>query len=487
MFYDDFPNNLFIQDYATIIKRAFDYAIDSSADIILCAWDLKDNGTNTNSTVIESAIIDALENGRSGKGSIVVFASGKQFDFINTDVVYPANFDDRIIVVGASTESRTRYSNSRYGNKLDVVAPGYFIMTTAISPNIPNFITNIAGGASIAAAHVAGVAALMLENNPDLTRDQVEWILKRTATKFPSYTFSSNSSHPASTWNTELGYGEIHALRAIQSVDSLATHEKLCIKDFSSDNGTIPSNTTLSVTASPSIKVYDASNTQTTMLYSGNTYSVKVTVHNFTSSSISVNPSNVHVYCLPSAPNMTWNGSFSGNNVLHSTLVPGKSVTISSGSSHTFTLSLAIPSNYMQNTSLPKDLTILAYVGPSANIHDFGNSNAPLEGFVRWNSRVAMNCSCILDENILPPVNAFGITSISPNPTSGDVVVGYTIADNDSDVQLLLTNTYGTPLLRTAATGGSCRLATASLPAGQYLVQLIVDNTVKDTKPLIVQ
>ena len=339
----------------------------------------------------------------------------------------------------------------------------------------------------MAAAHVAGVAALMLQKNSNLTNDQVEWILKRTATKFPYYTFSSTTAHPVSTWNNELGYGEIHALRAIQSIDTFNTFDKLCIKDFAYDNSTVPSNLSLSVNASPSIKVYNTNGSiSLTSLVPGNTYDVKVTIHNFSSTSQYIYTSHVHVCCVPSAANMTWNSSFTGSSVLHNNIFLGQLKSIPAGGSITVTVPLTIPSNFLSGTALPCNLTFLAYLGPTSNIRDYGNSNAPLEGFVRWNSRVAINNGFTLNY-YLPPIGPLSITSVNPNPTSGTFVVEYTPVDNRGNVQLLLNDLHGTTMLRAAATGTSCRLDASNLPSGQYSLLLVVDGVVNDTKTVIVR
>jgi subtilisin family serine protease len=161
------------------------WAADNGADVLSNSW-----GGGPDSDTIHNAIINAKNNGRNGKGCVIVFASGNYSE----PVFYPAKYPE-VIAVGATDEYDTIWYYSNFGSELDVVAPSGLaglqgnIWTTDITgnagynnrnPNILNY-TDKMGGTSAAAPQVAGLAALILSLNPDFTSDEVQSIIESTA------------------------------------------------------------------------------------------------------------------------------------------------------------------------------------------------------------------------------------------------------------------------------------------------------------------
>lgn len=203
------------------LAYAIRYAADHGADIISNSW-----GGQAEMPAVDSAIKYALQNGRSGKGCVVVFSSG------NSDasqVNYPKAADPDIIVVGAMSPSAERKSptssdgeywwGSNYGTALDVVAPGVLIYTTDLlgvdgyeddSDYTPDF-----NGTSSACPHVAGIAGLILSMNPNLTQKQVAHAIETTARKVGNYNYTLTAERENGTWNNEMGYGLVDAYAAI--------------------------------------------------------------------------------------------------------------------------------------------------------------------------------------------------------------------------------------------------------------------------------
>ena len=220
------------------IARGFGWARENNIDIISNSW----GGFDT-SYIIESAINQALNEGRNGNGCIVVFASGNEND---TNIRYPGCAIPDILVVGAVSPCGERKNpnscdeenwGSCYGRTLDVVAPGVLISTTdgqnnnGYNPNIPihtleggNIISSDYpnkdytiwfDGTSSACPHVAGVAALVLSANPNLTGQQVCDIIESTAQKVGAYSYQPVVNRPNGIWNNEMGYGLVDAYAAV--------------------------------------------------------------------------------------------------------------------------------------------------------------------------------------------------------------------------------------------------------------------------------
>lgn len=208
------------------------WAYTVGADVISCSW-----GNVSQNSFLEDAIHNAFTLGRNGKGCVVVFATGK---YGNNYISYPANCNDTILAVGAIDTTGTRPSYSDYGDGLDLVAPGATIMSTT-----PDNRTDTLSGTSMACPHVAGVAALILQRNPELTVTQVNSIICRNAKKLSGVSF--NETKPDGTWNNEYGYGLVDAYNSL-----LDTPEIVYIQnDTITGTQTIPASSSI-----PAEKIY---------------------------------------------------------------------------------------------------------------------------------------------------------------------------------------------------------------------------------------
>ena len=140
---------------------------------------------------------------------------------------FPARYPE-VIAVGATDQSDSRCSWSNYGPDLDIVAPGDNIYST-----LPNNSYGNLSGTSMACPHVAGVAALMLSTNPDLTIEEIRCILQTTAEDLGT-----------AGWDDEYGHGLVNAYDAV-----LASNFRYSIEVTpSSDVITVPGSVAFAVT-----------------------------------------------------------------------------------------------------------------------------------------------------------------------------------------------------------------------------------------------
>jgi len=208
------------------LKRAdgIIWAYQHGIDIISNSW-----RSSTYHSAIDEAIQEALQYGRQGKGCIIVFAAGNGY---SGTLNYPANSNDTILAVGAIDNTGVKADYSNYGAGLDVVAPGSNILST-----LPNDSVGYKSGTSMACPHVAGVAALILERNSELTVTQVNTIINSNAKKLSGVNF--NISNPDGSWNNQYGYGLVDAYNSVLNTPNVIYIQNDTItgnRIFSADN-----------------------------------------------------------------------------------------------------------------------------------------------------------------------------------------------------------------------------------------------------------
>ncbi|MCG3139062.1 MAG: hypothetical protein HJJLKODD_02940 [Phycisphaerae bacterium] len=139
----------------------------------------------------ESAIERAAIQDLVAAGVIVVAASGNEGSSLPAP---PASYPE-VISVGAVDADLSLAIYSNYGSTLDVVAPGGRVSLDENHDGLSDGVYSTVGddssgsiepdyaffeGTSMACPHVAGVVALILSVNPDLTPDEVRTVLEST-------------------------------------------------------------------------------------------------------------------------------------------------------------------------------------------------------------------------------------------------------------------------------------------------------------------
>jgi subtilisin family serine protease/transcriptional regulator with XRE-family HTH domain len=206
-----------------IIARAIAYAANPSteidgmespagADVISCSLGPQ-RKRFTMQSVLEDAIKDAATKGRGGKGTSIFWAVNN-FNVDFSDTSNPSNklvcidevcCDPNVMAVGRSNSSD--FADAAYGSKLDFIAPGVDVYST-----LPNNQYGVDSGTSYATPCVAGIAALLLSIEPNLTKTDIRTILRETCDQVGGVKYDENGHNPY------YGFGRINATRAINQI-----------------------------------------------------------------------------------------------------------------------------------------------------------------------------------------------------------------------------------------------------------------------------
>jgi subtilisin family serine protease len=135
------------------------------------------------------------------KGVILIAAAGNQGP--SSPPLYPAA-DPNVIAVTATDINDKVMPQANQGPYIAVAAPGVDILEPA-----PNAGYQMTSGTSVAAAHVSGVAALLLDRDPNLDATTVREVLTSTA---------RDPTHKGR--NDQYGFGIVDPARALQALDS---------------------------------------------------------------------------------------------------------------------------------------------------------------------------------------------------------------------------------------------------------------------------
>lgn len=137
----------------------------------------------------------------TAQGVICIAAAGNEGP--GAAPAYPGA-DPNVIAVTASDDQGRLYARANRGGYVAVAAPGVDILVAA-----PGGTYTLTTGTSVAAAHVSGVVAMMLEKNPRLRTADVRKLLTTTATE-------AGAPGP----DPEFGAGIVNAVKAIDAAQA---------------------------------------------------------------------------------------------------------------------------------------------------------------------------------------------------------------------------------------------------------------------------
>ena len=203
----------------TMFAKALRWAAVHGADVLSNSWSL---GDESPLPILHSAILDVTRPGglgRNGKGCAVLFAAGNS----SGEVRWPAKYAE-VMAVGATDHNDVPTGYSAYGPELDITAPSgggglspNQIWTTDLcgplgynelneDPNLWDYAEGFSG-TSAATPMAAGVAALVLSIEPNLTNEQVHGFVTCS---------SRDLGDPG--WDEHHGWGRVDARAALDTV-----------------------------------------------------------------------------------------------------------------------------------------------------------------------------------------------------------------------------------------------------------------------------
>ena len=204
------------------------------------SWGFSDNGLNEFETLVDT-MQAGTQNGRNGKGTIYLFAAGNsRYKSNNSNTNTSSLTNNPYSIAVAAVNAKGHYASySNYGSTVLVAGTGGedskenpAIVTTDLTGldqgydtknihydvpgNRNGDYTNRMNGTSAACPSVAGVTALMLDANPNLTWRDVRYILAATARKNDVQDGNWTTNGAGLHINYNYGFGMVDAFNAVE-------------------------------------------------------------------------------------------------------------------------------------------------------------------------------------------------------------------------------------------------------------------------------
>ncbi|KAJ6248206.1 neuroendocrine convertase 1 [Anaeramoeba flamelloides] len=189
---------------------------------------------------LESTILECCENGRNGKGSIYLFAAGNERADGGDINQFGLNKHSHVIAVAAMNAKCSYTSYSNRGSALLITAPSsglnkedVFVGIRSSTYGSNSECTVSFGGTSSATPAVAGVVALILEANSELSFWDVQGILVESARFINKEEKEWQINGAKYQYSHNYGYGLVNAEQAVKIAKTWDYLNKT--KSYSSD------------------------------------------------------------------------------------------------------------------------------------------------------------------------------------------------------------------------------------------------------------
>lgn len=185
--------------WSSDVINGINWCVSHGADVI----NLSVGGSTLYTSACDSNLDAQAVNNAVNQGVVVAVAAGNSG---SVNGISSPGCASKAITVGAidKNDGRTIFSNE--GSELDVVAPG--VSVTSLNAPLKGGGFVAFSGTSMATPHVVGLAALLLEKNPNLSPQQVRDTIQNTALDLVA-----SPAKPG--FDTVYGYGRIRANNAI--------------------------------------------------------------------------------------------------------------------------------------------------------------------------------------------------------------------------------------------------------------------------------
>ncbi len=183
----------FMDSQASYLVNSLGWAVSSGYHVTNSSFSYENTSavTTAYNTAHANGVVNFAATGNSGEGSIS----------------YPSSLGS-VVAVGAMSSNGLLASFSQYGSGIAFCAPGEGIRTTdrVGSAGYANGNTATVDGTSFASPYAAGVAALVLSRNADLSPDEVEQAMSEGCVDKGAFGY-----------DTTYGWGFVNALGAVQA------------------------------------------------------------------------------------------------------------------------------------------------------------------------------------------------------------------------------------------------------------------------------